>query len=76
MATPKEQWADILARLRHERSQYVARATARRKDGLAARKRRDWIASLQAADRETEYRATVRQLTSEIEKIKHQWGLR
>lgn len=71
-----QSWKDTLARLRYERKQYATRAAQRRRDAQQCRRRRDWVGALVADARASEYRATREQLRKEIEKIRHQTGLR
>lgn len=65
----KQQYKDDLARNRHERDAYAARATRNRKDAIEFRKRRRWLDALLADTRASEYRATRDQFAEEVKRI-------
>jgi hypothetical protein len=74
--TPKEEWRDILSRLRFERTKYAKMAAQRRKDATALRKRRDFLGALEAMSRANEYSRYRDHRTVEIDKIRKEWGFR
>jgi hypothetical protein len=74
--TPKDQWRDILSRLRFERAKYTKMATQRRKDAAELRRRRDFLGALEAMSRANEYSRYRVQWTVQINEIRKQWGFR
>lgn len=66
----RRQLKDDLARARHEREAFRARARQRRLDYLDLRKKRRFLESLQALDRYHEYRATAAQYDAEAKRLR------
>lgn len=63
------QYRDDIARCRHERDAYKARAAARWKDYIELRKKKRWLAANEALDRHHEYKRTAAQYASEVVRL-------
>ena len=76
MGTPKQQWKDELARMRHERDSFMRRTQASIERARECRKRKDWTGAMVADGLASEYRAERKRYATEAAKIKAQWRLR
>lgn len=64
-------WRGLIALARQEEKAFKARATAKRKEWLECRRKKDWLGALKAKDREDEYRRSARERRCFIDQNKH-----
>tara|TARA_R100001086_G_scaffold180400_7_gene100203 strand:- start:353 stop:574 length:222 start_codon:yes stop_codon:yes gene_type:complete len=69
--TPQQQWKDLIARERSREKKFREMATYQRKEKIRANKERRFLDALICGSKESEYRATARQVRSFINDNKH-----